>query len=141
MLDGSLQVDHRNEAKADNRICNLTALTTRAHAKKTRRDNPQMSAKRAATCSKALFRLKLDENGNTIEKVRFASTKLAVAASGSGFSVDGIGDAIREQRIYKGFVWEYEMPADLPGEVWKTFEDHRDGFKVAVSSAGRVKTS
>ncbi len=44
LLDDNLQVDHRNTAKADNNIGNLTALTARAHSINTRRDNPQMSA-------------------------------------------------------------------------------------------------
>lgn len=140
LLDKDLQVDHRNTAKADNKITNLTALTQRAHTQKTRRDNPQMSEKRAATCSKALCRLKIDEMGNVIEKIRYASAKLAVAASNIECNAHGIQDAIKEHRLYKGYMWEYELPPDLPGELWETFVDH-DGFKVVVSSAGRVRTS
>lgn len=135
LLDGSLQVDHHNEAKADNRILNLTALEIRAHTKKIRQDNPQMSLKRAATCSKAVLRIKVDEDGNTTQRIRYTSAKLAAAADDIECNVQGIRDAIKDQRAYKGFLWEYESYPDLSDETWKTFVDD-DGFQVVFQAQG-----
>ncbi len=139
LIDAGIEIDHRNTQKSQNMIGNLTALTRRAHAKKTRRDNPHMSEKRATTCSKAILRIELNDEKMVAATVRYDSAKLAVVAGGSGHKAHAIRDAIQKRTLYKGYYWQYDLPADLPGEVWKTLKhDHRT---FVVSSEGRVKTS
>lgn len=140
LIDEGLQIDHRNARRSANNIRNLTALGTRAHNKKTRKDNPEMSAKRAATCSKALLRVEVDTEGIVTATTRYDSAKAAVIACGSEFKRHAIGDAIRHHSMYKGFLWQYEEAANLPGEIWKTLDcDEMKG--IVVSNLGRVKTS
>lgn len=139
LVGAAIEIDHRNTIRSQNDIRNLTALGKRAHNKKTRKDNPDMSSKRAATCSQPVLRIKVDQNGTVIESTRFDSPKLAVVACGPSFKTRGITDAIRDKNVYKNYRWEYEAPADLPGEIWKTLK--YEGRSFTVSSCGRVKTS
>lgn len=139
LLDKGLEVDHIKSGKSDNRIENLTALKQRAHAKKTRRDNPQISIKRAVTVSKPVYRYKLNAVGNETDKEEFASGKIAVEKLGDTFSRHGIQDSIRLRHRHAGFYWKYVETVNLEDEVWKTIQV--EDMTLAVSNLGRIKTS
>lgn len=139
LVDATVQIDHRNTKRSQNDIRNLTALGKRAHAIKTRKDNPDMSLKRAATCSKPVLRIKMNDDGTVAETTRFESPKLAVQACSLQMKIHGISDAIRFKSVYKGYRWEYELPLDLPGEIWNTLK--YNGDEIVVSNLGRIKTS
>ena len=99
-----------------------------------------MSSKRAATCSKAVLRVTVNVEGELETTTRYASAKIAVAECGSGFKVHAMRDAISNRSMYKGFLWQYDEPADLPGEQWKTL-NYENMQGIVVSNLGRVKTS
>lgn len=124
------EIDHINGCPADNRLCNLQALTKADHRRKTRK-TARSSGPALRRC---IMRFRIDNSGERVDVVEYESSSHAAVAMGA--SRGNFNKAIRTGKLHLGYYWVYVAEPDLEGEVWRELKLERS--VILVSDKGRI---
>ena len=128
LVPTGFQIDHIDQNKENNAFANLQCITKKEHMKKTHKENPHIKKSLVTALQRKVIRT--CKHSDTV--VEFDSRKNA-AESVFG-KARTIGDAIRKNIPYMGFLWSDVKDPNLPGEEWLQGEI----TKYRVSNLGRI---
>lgn len=131
-------VDHINGIKTDNRFENLQYLDVKAHAQKTKDDNPDMYIKSGISRHRRIQGTHIDGTIKIFNSFKEASAFIEKDKTIKNISA-AISRSIKNKTLYKNYKWEYLDNDDLEGEIWRI--PIIDGMKddIEVSNLGRIK--
>ena len=104
------QIDHIDQNKKNNSFENLQCLSRRDHMIKTNKDNPHIIKAFSEASNRKVIRISDSHASEFPSRVEAAESVFG--------SVKAVGDAIRKEIPYMGFMWSNAKDPNLPGEEW-----------------------